>query len=182
MSVFKAVAQRSSLVGQVQHTRHNRTCPSCGNRNRLLLICARNATLGTQVVKHSWAGPFNDDRKLIAFSDSVQDAEHRAGFFFARAYLNNVRDTLARLIDSLVVPAVGWVDFLAQLSRRSARRSHQLRRMMSLALRIALSLTEIHDTWELELSSLYWLTIFRRTRISVPRLHQTRCIHSVLSL
>ena len=80
MSVFKAVAQCSFLVGQVQHTRHNRTCPSCGNRNRLLLICARNATQCTQVVKHSWAGPFNDDRKLIAFSDFVQDAAHRAGF------------------------------------------------------------------------------------------------------
>ena len=76
MSVFKAVAQRSLLVGQVQHTRYNRTCPYCGNRNRLLLICARNATLGTQVVEHSWASPFNDDRKLIAFSDSVQDAAH----------------------------------------------------------------------------------------------------------
>jgi DEAD/DEAH box helicase domain-containing protein len=67
------------------------TCPACGNRDRLLLLGARNATLGSQVVEHSWASPFNDDKKLIAFSDSVQDAAHRAGFFGARTYLNNVR-------------------------------------------------------------------------------------------
>lgn len=29
---------------------------------------------------------FNDDRKCITFSDNVQDAVHRAGFFGARTY------------------------------------------------------------------------------------------------
>ena len=53
---------------------------------RQLLLGARNATLGSQVVEQSWASGFNDDKKLIAFSDSVQDAAHRAGFFGARTY------------------------------------------------------------------------------------------------
>lgn len=114
LPVFKVVAQRSFSVGQVQHTRHDSTCPACGNRDRLLLMGARNATLGSQVVEHSWASPFNDDKKLIAFSDSVQDAAHRAGFFGARTYLNNVRTALARVIDALAMPAVGWADFLGQ--------------------------------------------------------------------
>ena len=112
LPVFKVTAQRSFSIGQVQYARHDNTCPACGNRDRLLLVGARNATLGSQVVEHSWASPFNDDKKLIAFSDSVQDAAHRAGFFGARTYLNNVRTGLARVIDTLAMPAIVWSDFL----------------------------------------------------------------------
>jgi DEAD/DEAH box helicase domain-containing protein len=54
------------------------------------------------VVAESWASPFNDDKKLIAFSDSVQDAAHRGGFFGARTYTNTVRTAMARAIDYLV--------------------------------------------------------------------------------
>ena len=114
LAVYKVIAQRSFSIGQVQHTRHDNTCPACGNRDRLLLLGARNATLGSQVVEHSWASPFNDDKKLIAFSDSVQDAAHRAGFFGARTYLNNVRTGLAKVIDELAQPGLKWADFLTQ--------------------------------------------------------------------
>ena len=114
LAVYKVIAQRSFSIGQVQHTRHDTTCPACGNRDRLLLLGARNATLGSQVVEHSWASPFNDDKKLIAFSDSVQDAAHRAGFFGARTYLNNVRTGLAKVIDELASPGLSWADFLRQ--------------------------------------------------------------------
>ena len=114
LPVYKVTAQRSFSIGQVQYTRHDNTCPACGNRDRLLLLGARNATLGSQVVEHSWASPFNDDKKMIAFSDSVQDAAHRAGFFGARTYLNNVRTALAKVIDELAQPGLSWADFLAQ--------------------------------------------------------------------
>ncbi len=114
LAVYKVIAQRSFSIGQVQHTSHDKTCPVCGNRDRLLLLGARNATLGSQVVEHSWASPFNDDKKLIAFSDSVQDAAHRAGFFGARTYLNNVRTGLAKVIDELAQPGLKWADFLTQ--------------------------------------------------------------------
>lgn len=114
LAVYKVTAQRSFSIGQVQHTRHDNTCPACGNRDRLLLLGARNATLGSQVVEHSWASPFNDDKKLIAFSDSVQDAAHRAGFFGARTYLNNVRTGLAKVIDELARPGLNWADFLKE--------------------------------------------------------------------
>jgi DEAD/DEAH box helicase domain-containing protein len=114
LSVFKVTAQRSFSIGNVQHTRHDNSCPACGQRDRLLLVGARNATLGSQVVEHSWASPFNDDKKLIAFSDSVQDAAHRAGFFGARTYLNNVRTALSKVIDELVNPSITWSDFLKQ--------------------------------------------------------------------
>lgn len=114
LSVFKVTAQRSFTVGNVQHTRHDNTCPACGQRDRMLLLGARNATLGAQVVEHSWASPFNDDKKLIAFSDSVQDAAHRAGFFGARTYQNNVRTALSKAMDAIANPSVSWSGFLQQ--------------------------------------------------------------------
>ena len=37
----------------------------------------------------------NDQRKLIAFTDSVQDASHRAAFFSGRTYRFNLRSLMA---------------------------------------------------------------------------------------
>ena len=69
------------------------------------------------MVEQSWASGFNDDKKLVAFSDSVQDAAHRAGFFGARTYANTVRTALAKAIDRLATPAITWSGFLAGLDR-----------------------------------------------------------------
>jgi DEAD/DEAH box helicase domain-containing protein len=117
--VYRTIAARTFAVGNTQFTRHDDTCPACGARDAQQLLGARSATLGAQVVEHSWASPFNDDKKLIAFSDSVQDAAHRAGFFGARTYLNNVRTALtqaiieqARAAGSSALP---WQTFLQDL-------------------------------------------------------------------
>lgn len=114
LAIFRVTAQQTQVVGQAQYTRHDQTCPACGERGELLLLGARNATLGSQVVESSWASIFNDDKKLIAFSDSVQDAAHRAGFFGARTYLNNVRTAWAHVIDELGQSRLPWSDFLTQ--------------------------------------------------------------------
>jgi DEAD/DEAH box helicase domain-containing protein len=70
------------------------------------------------VVDASWASVFNDDKKLIAFSDSVQDAAHRAGFFGARTWQNGVRTAWAHLLDELQVGMTPCPAMLA-LSARS---------------------------------------------------------------
>lgn len=111
LPVFRVVAQRTSVVGQLQIRRHDPTCPACGEKD-LILLGARNATIGAQVVELSWASVFNDDKKLIAFSDSVQDAAHRAGFFGARTYQNNVRTALAHVMDELGQHSMPWNDFI----------------------------------------------------------------------
>lgn len=110
---FQVTAQRSHISGNAQYTRHDDTCPSCGERDELLLLGARNATLGSQVVEASWASLFNDDKKLIAFSDSVQDAAHRAGFFGARTWLNNVRTAWAHVLDEIGKTQLLWSELLA---------------------------------------------------------------------
>ena len=130
LAVFRATGRRSFTQGNAQFTRHDSTCPACGTRDRLVLLGARNATLGSQVVEHSWASPFNDDKKLIAFSDSVQDAAHRAGFFGARAYLNNVRTALAQALRDQVLaagnPALPWSGFLTTLEHQCTEPGRRL--------------------------------------------------------
>lgn len=117
VSVFRTIGTRSSMKGQTAYTWHDNTCPACGGRDRQILLGARNATLGSQVVEQTWASPFNDDKKLIAFSDSVQDAAHRAGFFGARTYANTVRTALAKAVDTLAQPALSWGEFLTGLEQ-----------------------------------------------------------------
>lgn len=110
--VFRTTGVRNSQRGNMAYNWHDSSCPACGARDRLILLGARNSTLGSQVIEHSWASPFNDDKKLIAFSDSVQDAAHRAGFFSARTYGNTVRTAMAKAMDVLANPALAWPAFL----------------------------------------------------------------------
>lgn len=112
IKVFRVTATRTSNSRNgTTSTWHDPTCPACGSRSSILLG-ARNSTLGSVIIEQSWSSPFNDDKKLIAFSDSVQDSAHRAGFFTARTYLNTVRTGLARVIDHVAKPACGWNEFL----------------------------------------------------------------------
>ena len=46
-----------------------------------------------------FASPFNDDKKTLAFSDSVQDAAHKAGFFNARTWRFGLRSAMQRYCD-----------------------------------------------------------------------------------
>jgi DEAD/DEAH box helicase domain-containing protein len=82
-------------------------CPGCGN-DGLRLLAARSTTLSSVAVGHLFTTPLNTDRKLLAFSDSVQDAAHRAGFFGARTYRFALRTALLA-----GVPAVGRVPLAA---------------------------------------------------------------------
>ena len=120
LAIFLVTDTHQRLVEGVPRTDCDIACPACGERGDLLLLGARNATLGSQVVEASWASVFNDDKKLIAFSDAVQDAAHRAGFFGARTWLTNVRTALAQAIDELAPspspspPALTWSRFLVE--------------------------------------------------------------------
>lgn len=77
------------------------TCPWCGGKNTMRLFGARSTTLSSALFGHLNSSTANDDHKLIAFSDSVQDAAHRAGFIEARNYLYTVRQAAAGVIRSI---------------------------------------------------------------------------------
>lgn len=76
-------------------------CPFCRNKNSLTIMGARAASLTSVLIGQLFSSGYNDDKKLVTFSDSVQDAAHRAGFFGARTYQSNFRSALQQLIQNL---------------------------------------------------------------------------------
>jgi len=73
-------------------------CPSCHATDCLAILGARAPSLGSVLVTHLFASPYNGDRKLLAFTDSVQDASHHAAFFGARTWRFGVRAALQGLL------------------------------------------------------------------------------------
>jgi DEAD/DEAH box helicase domain-containing protein len=85
-------------IAQVHDGGTRKDCPFCGARSALTLLGFQAATLTSVYIDQLFSSPWNDDKKLLAFSDSVQDASHRAGFFGARTWRFNIRVALADLL------------------------------------------------------------------------------------
>lgn len=73
-------------------------CPSCGGHNSLTILGSRAASLTSVIIAQLFSSIFNDNKKLLAFSDSVQDASHRSGFFAARTYTFNLRSAIQKTV------------------------------------------------------------------------------------
>ncbi|MEQ6916037.1 DEAD/DEAH box helicase [Halomonas aquatica] len=80
--------RQERLVASTDH------CPWCRARGGLSILGFRAASLSSTLLGRLYQSPYNDDRKAIAFSDSVQDAAHRAGFFEARTWRQALRQAL----------------------------------------------------------------------------------------
>lgn len=87
---------RPNLQDRKEHKLVSRTdhCPWCQAHNGLAIVGFRAASLSSTLLARLYQSTFNDDRKAIAFSDSVQDAAHRAGFFEARTWSQALRQAL----------------------------------------------------------------------------------------
>ena len=72
------------------------TCPFCGSKHGLSLMGLRSATAISATSSQIFSSKFNDDKKLLAFSDNVQDAAHRAGFFNARTWKFGLRSAIQK--------------------------------------------------------------------------------------
>lgn len=69
-------------------------CPFCGSRGGLAIMGVRSATAISASVSELYASHFNDDKKLLAFTDNVQDASHHAGFFNSRTWRFGLRTAM----------------------------------------------------------------------------------------
>ncbi|WP_437737336.1 DEAD/DEAH box helicase [Sorangium sp. So ce1335] len=78
--------------------RGRQRCPACGADDAMRFLASRNASLTSVAVGHLFTTPLNTDRKLLAFSDSVQDASHRAGFFGGRTYRFALRSAMLAVV------------------------------------------------------------------------------------
>lgn len=76
-----------------------RVCPHCLSEDTLMFIGSRAATVASVAMDELFGSTLNNDPKLLAFTDSVQDASHRAGFFSARTYRFTLRTALQHAID-----------------------------------------------------------------------------------
>ncbi|MEA3335485.1 MAG: DEAD/DEAH box helicase [Chloroflexota bacterium] len=74
-----------------QPPRDLQRCPVCGTDNALSIVGSQAASLSSVAIGHLFTTPLNNDKKLLAFTDSVQDASHRAAFFSARTYRFSMR-------------------------------------------------------------------------------------------
>lgn len=98
VKVFEPNLNKEVRRGGVPTVESQRKCPVCEANNSLLVFGARAASLSAVAVHTLYAERSNDDKKLIAFSDSVQDAAHRAGFLAGRTWHNNIRMAMAKCL------------------------------------------------------------------------------------
>ena len=75
-------------------------CPFCGSKRGLSIMGLRSATEISTELSQIFASKFNDDKKTLAFSDNVQDAAHRAGFFNARTWRFGFRSAIQRYVQN----------------------------------------------------------------------------------
>jgi len=82
----------------------HKICPFCDGRNSLLILGSRATSISAVAAGQLNTSRFNSDKYLIAFSDSVQDAAHRAGFIASRTRSFGFRTALKQVVDSLAGP------------------------------------------------------------------------------
>lgn len=73
-------------------------CPFCGSRRGLSLMGLRSATEISASISQLFASKFNDDKKTLAFSDNVQDAAHRAGYFNSQTWRFGLRGAIQKYV------------------------------------------------------------------------------------
>ena len=96
--VFRPVSVEPRSRNGSRSPRLSRDCPYCGAGEALIIVGARAASLLSVALGQAQGSRYNDDRKVIAFSDNVQDAAHRAGFFAARTAGTAVRAAIAQVV------------------------------------------------------------------------------------
>lgn len=87
-----------------EHLKSVHDCPDCRGAESLTILGSRTASLTSVVAAQLFTSPFNFDKKLLAFSDSVQDASHRAGFFGARTYGFSLRAAIQQVVQAAGSP------------------------------------------------------------------------------
>jgi len=82
------------------------TCPFCGSQESLTIVGSRSASLLSVVIGQLFNTTYYNDpqRKLLTFSDSVQDASHRAGFFESRTFRFSLRTAIQHVVQDHTGP------------------------------------------------------------------------------
>lgn len=94
---------RIHAVRKLKETKARHVCPECNTENAMGIIGTRVATLSSITVSQVLASDLDPrpekERKILAFTNSVQDAAHQAGFVEARNYRFTFRASLQKIIN-----------------------------------------------------------------------------------
>jgi len=96
---FRVKVDRETTKNKQDQVIGDQGCPNCGSKESVMFIGSQSATLSSVAIDEMFGSVLNADPKLLAFTDSVQDASHRAGFFTARTYHFTFRTALQHVID-----------------------------------------------------------------------------------
>lgn len=79
-------------------------CPECNTKNTLAIIGTRVSTLSSIAISQTLSTDFDEQnekqRKVLAFTNAVQDAAHQSSFVEARNYRFTFRSSLQKIINN----------------------------------------------------------------------------------
>jgi ATP-dependent helicase YprA (DUF1998 family) len=90
----------TNVGGDADDQSRNDTCPSCGQEDGIRFLGSAVATLLSVSLSTLFGSPTLDapEKKALVFTDSVQDAAHRAGFVQARSHTLTLRAALREAV------------------------------------------------------------------------------------
>ena len=105
-SQMEVIACRRVEQSRAGHNRSTHHCPECTtNFDDLSIVGARSATLSSlsvsQILSSNLDSASDKERKILTFTNSVQDAAHLSGFFTSREYRFTMRASIQRIIEML---------------------------------------------------------------------------------
>lgn len=81
-----------------------KNCPEC-NSNSLAIVGGRTSTLSSVAISQIMSSDFDESdlhqRKVLTFTNSVQDAAHEAGFYEARTYRFLLRQSIQQYLQKI---------------------------------------------------------------------------------
>ena len=85
-----------------------RTCPECNGGDTICQIGGRTSTLSSVAISQVLSSDFDNadakERKILVFTNSVQDAAYQAGFYEARTFRFLFRQSMLKYINTLSAP------------------------------------------------------------------------------
>ena len=85
-----------------------RTCPECNGGDTICQIGGRTSTLSSVAISQVLSSDFDNadakERKILVFTNSVQDAAYQAGFYEARTFRFLFRQSMQKYINTLSAP------------------------------------------------------------------------------
>ena len=100
LAVSIAELKRITKAGtSLAHAKQYR-CPCCASDQGLAITGLRGTTESEVALTQLFASDFDEDVRTLVFSDSVQDASHRAGFFNGRTWKFGLRAAMLEYLQS----------------------------------------------------------------------------------